>query len=179
MGRWTPKCFDGNPELHPELHLGDGGIFGIFDLGGGRGGAMDSSSRNRPYESCAAPGPSVNRGRKRGSPCAGEPDSWEQSELPSHGQLCTPTRDQPRQCGTPQLAGSREVHDKHRRGRQLLKAAFMLPRVVSRFRARQLLYRRRRLIPRSRIRMRELSRLRLRPRHLRRRQRCRHCRTLG
>ena len=72
-----------------------------------------------------------------------------------------------------------EVHDKHRRGRQLLKAAFMLPRVVSRFRARQLLYRRRRMIPRSRIRMRELSRLRLRPRHLRRRQRCRHCRTLG
>ena len=69
---------------------------------------MDSSSRNRPYESCAAPGPSVNRGRKRGSPCAGEPDSREQSELPSRGQLCTPTRDQPRQCGTPQLAGSRE-----------------------------------------------------------------------
>ena len=48
---------------------------------------MDSSSRNRPYESCAAPGPSVNRGRKRGSPCAGEPDSREQSELPSRGQL--------------------------------------------------------------------------------------------
>ena len=140
---------------------------------------LASSSRNRPYESCAASCPRINRGRKRGSPCAGEPGSWEESELPFHGQLCTPTRDQPRQCGTPQLAGSREVHDKHRRGRQLLKGAFLLPRMVSSFRDRQLLYRRRRLIPRSRFRIREFSRLRLRPRHLRRRQRCRHCRTLG